>query len=342
MEFIVQLFRRDTPRRFIILVSFGLLLYLMRDMLNMFLLTFIFTYLAYSCQNFIMVKLRKIIPVKQKVLVVVLYLGLLAVIGYVLYRYIPLIIFESNAVLKQVTDFYKKPHTHPVEQYLVSLINEINIASYMDKGADFLLKSITSIGKWGFNIFIALILSLFFLLEKSRIVRFTAKFKTSKISVVYNELHYFGSKFLHTFGKVIQAQIMISFINSILSVIALGVMGFPQLLGLWAMIFILGLIPVAGVMISLVPLTMIAFSIGGLIKVVYVLIMIAVLHALESYLLNPKLMSSKTELPVFYTFLILIVSEHFIGVWGLIIGIPIFMFMLDLINVNSSEHKIPQ
>ncbi|MNE67613.1 hypothetical protein D3C80_1632300 [compost metagenome] len=99
------------------------------------------------------------------------------------------------------------------------------------------------------------------------------------------------------------------------------------------MIFLLGLIPVMGVIISLIPLCAIAFKIGGLIKIVYVLVMIAVVHAVETYFLNPKFMSDKTHLPIFYTFLILLFSEHFLGVWGLIVGVPIFMFFLDIIEV---------
>lgn len=96
---------------------------------------------------------------------------------------------------------------------------------------------------------------------------------------------------------------------------------------------LLGLIPVAGVIISLVPLSIVAFNGGGLVQVVYVLIMIVFLHAFEAYILNPKLMSSKTKLPIFFTLSILIVSEHLAGVLGLIIGIPVFMFILDLFEV---------
>ena len=48
-------------------------------------------------------------------------------------------------------------------------------------------------------------------------------------------------------------------------------------------------------------------------------------------------MSAKTNLPVFYTFMILIFSEHFLGIWGLIIGIPIFIFLLDVLDVNNDE-----
>jgi predicted PurR-regulated permease PerM len=65
--------------------------------------------------------------------------------------------------------------------------------------------------------------------------------------------------------------------------------------------------------------------------------MVVVLHALESYVLNPKLMSSKTNLPTFITFIILVFGEHFLGVWGLILGIPIFIFFLDLVGVDSAQ-----
>jgi len=65
-----------------------------------------------------------------------------------------------------------------------------------------------------------------------------------------------------------------------------------------------------------------------------------VLHAIEAYFLNPKLMSAKTDLPIFYTFMVILFSEHFLGVWGLIIGIPLFMFLLDILGVTSSEDEL--
>ncbi|MCR8998383.1 AI-2E family transporter, partial [Brevibacillus laterosporus] len=36
-------------------------------------------------------------------------------------------------------------------------------------------------------------------------------------------------------------------------------------------------------------------------------------------------------------FAVLIISEHFIGVWGLILGIPIFIFLLDLLDIKFME-----
>jgi predicted PurR-regulated permease PerM len=48
-------------------------------------------------------------------------------------------------------------------------------------------------------------------------------------------------------------------------------------------------------------------------------------------------MSNKTHLPIFYTFLILLISEHFFGVWGLIVGVPVFMFLLDVLEVPVED-----
>ncbi|MED7618674.1 UNVERIFIED_CONTAM: AI-2E family transporter, partial [Bifidobacterium breve] len=40
-----------------------------------------------------------------------------------------------------------------------------------------------------------------------------------------------------------------------------------------------------------------------------------------------------------FTFTVLIFSEHFFGIWGLIIGIPIFVFLLDILDVTNKEDR---
>lgn len=339
MEYIKELFARDITRKIVVLGVFALILYILRDMVNMFLLTFIFTYLLYSIQAFLVNKLKNLIRIEQRVMIILVFMGFLAIIGYLLYNYIPMLIQESDVIIKWALDIYHNPQGNPIAEYLVAFIRQLDTFEYINKGAGIVLQSIKDISKVGLDLLLSLLLSLFFLLEKNKVVTFTAGFKESKVAVFFNELQHFGKKFLDTFGKVLQAQFLIALTNCILSVIALALMGFPYLPFLGAMIFLLGLIPVAGVIISLIPLTILAFSVGGFKMVISVLIMIAVLHALESYVLNPKLYSYKTDLPVFYTFTILIISEHLIGVWGLIIGIPLFIFIIDLLEVKREEKK---
>lgn len=314
-------------------------MYLLKDMLNLFLLTFLLTYLTNSLQKFVLKRVENFVPIKEKLMIILIYILLAAIIGFAISNYVPKLVHQSKIIVKQIGDIDDMKHGKGIEKTIVAISNSIDLKGYVKNSTGNIVNLVTNVGKWSANIFLSLILSMFFMLEKDKVKKFVLKFKTSRASGFYKELHYFGVKFLNSFGKVMQAQILIALTNSILSVIALWAMGFPQLLGLGFMIFLLTLIPVAGTIISLIPLSLVAFSIGGFIKVVYILILIAVLHSIETYVLNPKFMSAKTELPVFFTFIILLVSEHFMGIWGLIIGIPIFMFILDLLNVNVVEKK---
>ncbi len=336
-----SIFTKQMPRRILILLAFGVAIYLLRGMANIFLLTFIFAYLGYTAQSFVFKRAKNLNSRVLKGIIIVVYLSIVTLAVYVLYLYIPKIISEVNSIIQEAVVFFNGTYENETLNYIVSLARDFNISTYITNNYEGLIKSITNIGKWGIDIFIAIILSLFFILEKSRIVKFTSYFQNSKLRVVYEEMAFFGRKFLQSFGKVIQTQITISFVNAIISMIMLYFMKFPNVLGLGAMIFVLGLVPVAGVVISLIPLSIIAFTLGGFKMIIYVLVLIAIIHALEAYILNPKLMSQKTKLPVFYTFVVLIVSEHTLGIWGLIIGIPIFIFILDVLEVKNPEALPP-
>jgi predicted PurR-regulated permease PerM len=328
-----KLLQSTSFKRISIFVLLALAIYAMKSMINLILLTFIFTFLMDRLVQFI----ERKIPLNRKLIVVISYASIVGLLSYGLVMYLPMIAGEITALIKQLTAFYTTKHDNIVLNYVMSRMEEIKISSYLEQGFTFVLKYFTDISKIGLQILLALLLSLFFLLEKPRLIEFTKKFRTSKVAPIYSEIEFFGRKFVGTFGKVIEAQLIIAVVNCILTTISLWILDFPQLGGLSILIFILGLIPVAGVIISLFPLAIIAYSIGGLIKVLYVGIAIMIIHGIETYILNPNLMSSKTNLPVFYTFIVLIFSEHFFGVWGLIVGIPVFVFLLDVLEVTESK-----
>ncbi|HEK9100571.1 AI-2E family transporter [Bacillus pfraonensis] len=324
-------------QRLLILVILALILYGLKSMINLILITFIVTFLMDRFQRFISKKINRFVQINRKLIIAFLYIVLVTFIVTTLYKYLPVLTIQISQLIYQFKLFFQNPPDNEMIRYAFSTINQMEVSKYIEQGVDVIYQSLANIGKLSLQILLSLILSLFFLLEKERIIRFTSKFKESKLRIFYEELTYFGQRFARSFGKVIEAQFLIAVVNCILTVIALVFLGFPQLLVLAVMVFLLGLIPVAGVIISLFPLCIIAYNIGGIAYVVYILIFITVIHAIESYFLNPKLMSAKTNLPIFYTFMVLIFSEHFLGIWGLIIGIPIFIFLLDVLEVNNDE-----
>jgi predicted PurR-regulated permease PerM len=330
-------------KRFIALLIIFVFLYAMKSMINLMLFTFVFTYLIDSVAKFIINRFDGKIKINYKLTIIVVALLVTAMIFIIAIDFLPLV-FEQfrqvvKQVLKQINELYNSSEHNEIIGFIKEKFDKIYGTIFSTEGINYIIQSITNISRMGINIVIALLLSIFFLLDKDEIIEFTYKFKQSKISEICIEIQFFWGKFISSFGKVIEVQIIIATINGILSTIGLSIIGFPHLLGFGMMVMLLGLIPVAGVIISLVPLSIVAFNNGGLIYVVYILIMIALLHAFEAYILNPKLMSSKTKLPIFYTLSILLVSEHIAGVVGLIVGIPIFMFILDIIEVPYITQK---
>ncbi|MBC2046548.1 AI-2E family transporter [Listeria booriae] len=336
MEAFINLFYNRSFRRVLVFVLVAFVLYLMRSMIDIILLTFIFSFLINRLENFIL----KRISIYRKIIVIVLYALIALGITLLIVKYIPMLIEQLDQLIRSINGFYTKPGNNETVNYIMNLLKEFEVTKYVNDGVQFLFAYLANIGVVAMNTFIALILSLFFSLGKERLILFTSKFGHSKVAFIYEELSYFGRKFNETFGKVIEAQFMIALVNCVLTTIALWIMGFPQLFSLAIMVFLLGLIPVAGVIISMVPLTIIAYTIGGVNYVLIILVLVVVIHAIESYILNPKWMSAKTDLPVFYTFIILIFSEHFFGIWGLIVGIPVFMFLLDVLGVINEDEVL--
>ncbi|MBW4084789.1 AI-2E family transporter [Paenibacillus sp. S150] len=342
MDVFKRYYANLTVRRFLILALIALLLYSIRDMLNLVLLTFLIAYVMNSFQVLLSKRIGKYVKVNSKVIIVILYLALITMIVLALVKYLPKVYTQ----IRQLTDFLTTLTSddlpqNEITQYIFSQMKDLNYQSYMTQGIGYVLK----ISNWGTTFVLATILSFVFILEKNRIVSFTTRLRDSKISWFYVELEYFGKKFISSFGKVIEAQILIALFNTLFTVVGLWVLGFffepfPYLFALSIMIFLLSLIPVVGFVISLVPLCLIGYNIGGLMMTIYVLGLIAVLHFMEGYFLNPKLMSSKMNLPMFYTFIVLLFSEHYIGVWGLILGIPIFVFFLDILDITREKPEV--
>lgn len=320
------------------LLSIGILIliaYLFKDMVNIFLLTFIFSFIFYSIQNFLFQKMKKM-NINRTEITIMIYLLIIVVAVFALYKYLPIVIKQFISIGTQLSNFRMDDYQGEIDPRIVNMVQS-TIQAYAKNGESFLLQTASSIWTFSLDTFIALILSLFFILEREPLLKFIHNLENSRIGFAIKFYRKIGASFLSSFGKVMQVQILIAFINSILSVIFLFFLGFPQVLGLGFMIFMLGLIPVAGVIISFIPLSIIAYNLGGFIEIIYVVGLVIALHALESYILNPKLMSMKTKLPVFLSFVILIISEHFFGIWGLLFGVPLFIFLMDLLDVKTTE-----
>ena len=324
-----------------LVVFFGLF-YTFRYMLNIILLTFLCTFIFYQLLSLVkrLAKKYRIPLLPDKFLIAIFYLAFILIMVYAFYRLSPIIAKQIKDLITIFENFdLTALAINLTPDYANVFIEKLHLNDLLTNLAQSLGSVATTVTGLTVDIVLALLLSLLILMEKDDLSAFGRALEKSSISGIYSQIVHFVSSFVSTFAQVMKVQVLIATINCIVSVIFLKFMGFSSIIGLGVMIFLLGLIPVAGVIVSLIPLSIIAYNLGGIPKVLGIWVMIAVIHALESYVLNPKLMSNRTHLPVCIVFMILIIGEHYLGVWGLLIGVPLFIFFLEALNINYQERK---
>ena len=65
--------------------------------------------------------------------------------------------------------------------------------------------------------------------------------------------------------------------------------------------------------------------------------MIIVIHLLEAYVLNPRIVSSVMHINPVMTLIILYIAHGLIGMWGMLLGVPIAVYIYRKINKPIEE-----
>lgn len=127
-------------------------------------------------------------------------------------------------------------------------------------------------------------------------------------------------------GTNVVLLVVISLINTGLTLGLLVVLGIPHKAALTVMVFVFGLLPIIGNLISNTLICLSAFLWAGLVQVVAALAFLIVIHKLE-YFLNGKIIGNVVKLPMYLTLLGLIVGEALFGISGMILSIPTILFV---------------
>jgi predicted PurR-regulated permease PerM len=139
----------------------------------------------------------------------------------------------------------------------------------------------------------------------------------------------------------VQIQLVVAAVNTVLTLPVLFVIGAPNIPALMLLIFVCGLIPVAGNVISGAVLSLIAFQTKGIFGVGLFIGLTFVLHKIESYFLNPRLTARHIKLPGFILILSLIAFEHLLGFVGLFVSFP-FLFVTQKLFREFQEENVPK
>ncbi len=346
-----------------IVAYLGLVLffYIFSDFLSIFFLTFIFAYLFSSIWKYLKIKIDKLIDKSvsknklKKFLKKIISLNALILFEYLVFIF--LIIFTLSNMLPKIVDelislpekvpFIKNEVDNIVTklQDLIAFNSELwwsitEVVNTQDINIFFdIFNKLKSAWLIFFKIFLSLVLSYIFIIDQSKLKKYFLWIKKSNFAFFYHEYADFFERIVKSFGLIFKAQSLIALTNTILTAIWLYTIWliyngalFPYFLTLIIIVFICWFIPVLWTFISSIPILFIGYNVWWLSIILSLLVLITLVHFIEAYYLNPKIVSSFLNLPVSLTFVILIVSEHLFWIAWLLIWVSLFYFLESLLK----------
>jgi predicted PurR-regulated permease PerM len=122
---------------------------------------------------------------------------------------------------------------------------------------------------------------------------------------------------------VVRGQLTIMIVNGILTFLGLLILRIPFAVALSALATLLYAVPLFGTIISSIPIVLLALTAGGLSKVLLALAWILLIHALETYVLNPKIMGDASRIHPVLIVLALVIGERAAGIVGALLAVPV-------------------
>ena len=181
--------------------------------------------------------------------------------------------------------------------------------------------------RWILHLFLALVFSLIILVDFPTLRAQIASLASTRAGDLYREIAPSLVSFGVILGKSFQAQALIAIANTVLTAIGIFWLDVPHPFILTAVVFACSFIPVAGVMISTLPIALVAVQAGGPMLALYMALWVVGVHFVEAYFLNPKIVGNFMHMHSIVVLVILVVAEHSFGMWGLLLGVPVCFFL---------------
>lgn len=185
---------------------------------------------------------------------------------------------------------------------------------------------------------LALLFSFLIVLDMPHLKRQVTELQHTKLRFIYIEVADGIKNFSNVLGKALEAQLIIAIVNSFLTAIGILMLGIGQSVAFLSVIVLFcSFIPVAGVFISSIPICLIALQTSGLQTMILAIVMIIVIHLIESYILNPRIYGTYMRINPVIVLIILTIGGKLFHIWGLILGVPVCTYLFGYAIKNHRE-----
>ena len=289
----------------------------------------------------------KFIANKARILsVITVYIIIIALIA-ILFSVIMPIVWES------ITEFVSNiPHYYedvintynnlPEDSILKSQIvqdeiqnlQNIDIKQYLNVGQiiGYLVNAVSAIFSI-VDIFIAIIVSIYILVDRKKILGFAKRLAGAIFKErVYRNLDKYFNNSNEIFFKFIASQFLDGIVVGILVSIALTIMGvsYAPLLGFFIGIF--NMIPYVGAIVATAISAIVTLITGGLSQAIWMLIVVIILQQIDANIINPRIVGKSLKIsPLLVLFAVTFGGAYF-GILGMFLAVPVIAVIKILID----------
>ncbi len=310
-------------------------------------------------ESYLKSKLKFISKNSRKLSILLVYLIVLLLIVILINFILPVVIDSVIELTNNFQGYYKlaidnynnlQEDSIFKSQIVVDIVNNVqnfDLSQYINVNKIFdYVKGVVGVASSVFNIFVAIIVSVYILLERTDILEFLKKLGSAIFKKnTYDNL---GRYFYNTnqiFFKFLASQFLDAIVVGILTTVVMSIMKvrYAPLLGF--MIGLFNMIPYFGAIIAIVLSVLITAITGGVSQAIWLAIIVTIVQQIDANIINPKIVGDSLKIsPLLVIFAVTIGGAYF-GVLGMFLAVPVFAILKILINdyidyKNSKKEQI--
>ena len=220
----------------------------------------------------------------------------------------------------------EQPQEQPQEQPTLHIVRDL-VGSLGKSLAENPLEIVQSGLGYASSFLLSLLFSFLIVLDLNKLKRGIQGLSRTKIGFIYDEVADNIAGFGRVLGRALEAQLFIAICNTILTAFGVWMMKLDNILVLSAIVFFCSFIPVVGTFISSTPICLLALQAHGVGHMVLAIGLILAIHTIETYVLNPQIYGHHMRMNPVLVLIVLTIAGKLVGVWGLLLGIPIMNYL---------------
>lgn len=190
-----------------------------------------------------------------------------------------------------------------------------------------------------FDFFVAIIVSVYVLLQRREILEFLKKLcKAMFKEHTYRNIGRYFNRTNEIFFNFLAGQLFDGIIVGIITSIAMSIMGVKYAVLLGFMIGLFNMIPYFGAIIAVIIAALLTILTGGVGQAVVMVIVVTILQQIDANIINPKIIGNSLKISPLLVIFGVTVGGAYFGVWGMFLAVPLIA-VLKLLITDYIEYK---